>query len=253
MSRTPVGDFYRMPGSDDAYAVRVTRVSSYADGGDVGGLIGWAVNIGAQGAVETVEDWALETDKAQQLVIAKKKGHQLRSGAAAKGTKVHNVLPRAIQGKASTLECKLAGEGYILAALRYIADHELTYIDTERTVYGNTMLKSSNRPGSPGQQVWWAGTMDFLASDPKGQVHIVDWKTGSPHLAYTAQMGGYVMARQWCQDDDSTHLLETPRADKATVVYLRDDATYSDQPVRLDVATDLWLACLTLHLQTQRN
>lgn len=231
MSVTPQGDHYPMPADcPPGLATRVTRVSGYADGGDVSGLIGWAVNIGAQGAVETLEDWAwLPVD--QRVTVAKKRGHQLRATSASTGSKVHRIIDRVIKGEAAKWEVDLY-PGHMEALRKFLDVWSPIFIASERTVYGT----------NDGEH-FWAGTADLMALVDDVPC-VIDWKTGSPHTAYTAQMGGYIEAQHWSEGDQLNPL----NLEGAILVYLRADGTFvadRQDPVH---ARAMWQACWNLHL-----
>lgn len=225
MSVTPQGDRYPHPWG--GWADRVTRVASLVDGGDINGLIGWAVNQGAMGAIETISEWALLPSIYEQYEVAKKRGHELRRNAGTKGTKTHQIIAKVIDGSAQPWQLELVPLGLMEAFHRFLTDVEPLALDAERTVYGTFDSK-----------YWFAGTIDLVCRINKTLTYI-DWKTGSRHLAYTAQLGGYGSCAFW--SNDGTELLDQIQPQQLLAVYLNESGTYVVENIDLDYAKTLWI------------
>lgn len=234
--RTPHGDHYLLPHCEGT-AVRVTRVAAYADGSNVNGLIGWAVNQGAQGAVETVQDWGLLPTVEARYETAKKRGHQLRATARDQGSLVHRTIDLMLQGIALPWQVD-AGGPHIHSFVRFMAECQPEIIDRERTLFGTY-----------DGETWWGGTTDVLAKWENGRAYI-DWKTTKerrpPSPAYIAQLGGYLEARHWSESDDDMALRPSPYVDHAVLVQLTP-TDYFVTDIDTDHAKELWRACWHLH------
>lgn len=225
MAVTPLGDVYPHPYG--GFADRVTRVAQLVDSGDINGLIGWAVNQGALGAVETVSDWGLLPNVYEQVELAKKRGHELRRNAGTRGTKVHQIIAKVIDGSAQAWQLELVPIGLMEAFQRFLSDVEPLALDAERTVYGTT-----------NGDYWWAGTVDLVCRINKVLTYI-DWKTGSRHLAYTAQLGGYGSCHSW--SPDGAELFDQIQPEQLLTVYLNENGTYLVENIDVPYAEKLWL------------
>jgi len=235
MSLTPTsGKAYTITGllDEPITAARISTISSLVNEGS-DGLVGWAVNIGAQGALETVSDW-LPLPSESRLVLAKKRGHVLRSQAAKRGTEVHQLIQHVLHGTITQWE-RDRQPGYLSAFTNWMTDRQPIIHGCETSVAGT---QDGDR--------FYAGTID-LPCTIQGRSTIVDWKTGKTMSdAYRAQLGGYSLCT-WTVDDNDLPTPVDADHDHAMCVFLGDDGSYTEVEVDLEHGRALFLAAWNLY------
>lgn len=101
---------------------------------------------------------------------------------AALGTLAHDAIERLLNGQPSVLEPSHPAMKLAWTAKRFVEEHGLTDLVTERELRG-----------SLGMGVRLAGHPDLVGFDPNRKATIIDWKSGSRDRDYSAQLKGYAL------------------------------------------------------------
>lgn len=95
-----------------------------------------------------------------------------------RGTLVHQAIAYDLRGTLDPTSVDERIKGYLEAARNVMADLQLHPLEIEVV-----LVDDGHR---------FAGTVDLIAKDPKDELVILDWKTGSWYEEYNARAGGYI-------------------------------------------------------------
>lgn len=228
---TPNGATRRINrGSGHSYEVDglpVAGVTSILDGGiPKGGLIKWAGDVTAAYAVDNWEALALEPPAARLKTLERCR-YEKKTAAAARGTKIHEVAARLIDG--DEVDVPDALRDPVDQCLAFLAAWDIREVAVEVAVVNRTYR--------------YAGTADLLARVGDDlDVWLFDWKTGAggiwPEVAL--QLAAYAHAETMLVDGpDGTPggaEITMPRIARAAAVAIRSDH-YEVVPVDISDGT----------------
>jgi hypothetical protein len=198
---------------------RVPGVTSFtSDGLPKPALINWAGSATAEYAVDHWDELA-ELTPSVRLKTLQGARYASRDAAANKGTQVHKLAEKLVQGDRVTVPDELAG--YVESYVRFLDEYDVRPVLVERTVYS--------------AQHHYCGTFDLIAElldpddpepDPEQrqrQTWLLDVKTSrSGIFGETAlQLAAYRFAEVWIDEDGAQ--FEMPEVDLCGGVHVRAD------------------------------
>lgn len=143
---------------------------------------------------------------------------------ASRGTAVHNLAQQWAQGL--EVDCPPECAPYLDALERFYDDWQPAWVETERTVVHDVMGES------------YGGTFDAIADLVDGSRVLIDLKTGQRYpVETTLQLAAYRFASGMGVYEASGELVDVQdmvEVERASVLYLHDDATYELVPVPAD-------------------
>lgn len=203
----------------DARGERIPGVTTILEKGvPKPALIGWAANVTAEAAVNR---WAELTDLpvADRLKLLKAARYESSDVAKNRGTEIHALGDRLIQGDEVEYPDELAG--HVESYVRFLDQWEPVWVRSEFSVVNYT--------------VGYAGTADYIAR-MDGLTWLVDIKTGNRVYPEAAlQLAAYRNAEFILTDDGEEPM---PPVDRCAVIWVRADG-YDLVPVVADEATFL--------------
>jgi hypothetical protein len=196
---------------------KIPGVTSLMDGLPKPALINWAGNATAEYAVDHWDELAALTPSVRLKTLQGAR-YASRDAAANKGTQVHRLAEKLVQGDRVTVPDELAG--YVQSYTRFLDEYDVRPVLVERTVYS--------------AQHNYCGTFDLIADlldpdDPDPDVPgrktwLLDIKTSrSGIFGETAlQLAGYRYADVYIDGEDDTQY-EMPDVDLCGGIHVRAD------------------------------
>ncbi len=230
----PPCDLRPTPHDDDTTVPAMSTVKN-AEG--KGGLVPWAAGIVAATAVNDQAAWTAmsDDDAIEWLKTAHERG---RDKAAKRGTNVHTIIERLLDGRPPSVFDGDAGHEYLPAIEAFVTEWAPTLRYAEVVAFGNVN----------GDE--WAGTFDAIVDLGPLGLRMVDYKSrkadaNNPHNVYAGevcQLGGYSSADYIIVEDPDTgeavrHPM--PHLDGLALVTFTPD-NYDVHPIDLDPARDAW-------------
>jgi len=206
---------------------RVPGVTSIIDKGlPKPALINWAANATAEAAIDRWDELA-ELTPSVRLKTLQGARYAVKDAAANRGTAVHNLAEKLVNGERVTVPEEIAG--HVESYVRFLDDFDVRPILVERTVH-------SARHG-------YCGTFDLIAElldtddpepDPEQRRRmtlLLDIKTNRSGIFgdIALQLAAYRFADVWIDEDEGTEN-EMPMVDGCAGIHVRADG-YSLIPV----------------------
>lgn len=204
---------------------RVPGVTTLIGGGiPKPALVGWSARTVAQFVEDnplTIEQWRGEDSPTEgnprglsALVYnLAKVPTQKRDDAALRGTEIHDLGQRYLEGEA--VDIPPAHEQEVLGLVDFIEAWEL-----EPLIVEHSLASRAHR---------YAGRVDFIGTSPYlngGKPVLIDWKTSNNVYGDTAlQAAAYAMAEFHVTDDDPGTELELPHITQCFVAHIRPGLT----------------------------
>lgn len=230
----PADELRPTPHGPDESVVAMSTVKN-AEGKSA--LVGWAAGKVAEAAVDQADAWqAMSRDDA--VAWLSEAGDRARDKAAGRGTNVHSIVERLLDGRGLDAFNTDAGSEYLPAITAFVDEWRPELEFAEVVAFGNV----------DGDE--WAGTFDaILRLGPLG-LCMVDYKSRNaeardPHRPYAGevcQLGGYSDADYIIvEDPDTGEAVRRPMPHLdglALITFTPDD--YDVHPIDLDKARDAW-------------
>lgn len=212
-------------GRNHSYTVNGKKVigvtTAIGEGFPKPALVSWAARTVAQQVVDMdPADLQALREKGRDTAVAVLKGApwRLRDQAALRGTKVHKLAERIIDGDTVPVPDELFG--HVESVVKFLDDWQVRPVLLEKVV---------------GSYAWgYGGTFDLVADLPDGRRVLFDYKTSSgiyPDVAL--QLAAYRWADVYVADDGIEIPMTEVRIDECKVVHVRGDG-YDVIPLRSD-------------------
>lgn len=201
---------------DTGAEIKVPGVTTLlSDGMPKPALVNWAAEQAAQYAIE---NWAA-LGKMGLLLRAKEIQYAWKGtlyGAAAKGTKIHQLAEKLHAGV--EVEVPEGLEGHVEACVKFLDEWDVQAVLSETPVVNRA--------------VRYAGTLDLVADLGDGRRWLLDWKTGKGVYADAAlQLAAYRHAECYLLDGEEHDMAEVG-IQQGGVVHLRADG-YDLHPMNI--------------------
>jgi hypothetical protein len=208
---------------------RVPGVTSITDGGlPKKALINWSANSTAEYAVDHWEELT-ELTPSVRLKTLQGARYAVKDAAANKGTRVHNLAEKLVQGERVTVPEDIAG--HVASYVRFLDEFDVHPVLVERTVYSPTHN--------------YCGTLDLIADlldpddpepDPEQRARkrwLLDIKTNRSGIfgETSLQLAGYRYADVWI-DEETSEQHDMPEVELCGAIHVRADG-YSLIPLEV--------------------
>lgn len=169
-------------------------------------LINWAANVTADYAVDHWDELSTE-GPAKRLALLKKARYDDRDQAANRGTQVHGLAEKLIQGEEVEVPDPLAG--HVESYMRFLDDWNPQHVLVEGVVFNRRQR--------------YAGTLDLVADIPGLGRGLWDVKTNrsGPFGEVALQLAAYRYAEFYIDDDLTEHPM--PEVEHCGVIWVRAD------------------------------
>lgn len=180
------------------------------------GLIRWAGNFVAEGAIRDFSHWSEMPDE-EALAYLSGLPDKRRNSSANLGSVIHGAVDAVANGRALKLDISEQASAYVNGFMQFVKDKKPKFLLTETAVFNRTHR--------------YAGTLDIVCKIGR-TVYVVDTKTGNrvyPEVAL--QLAAYKNGEFVGREGGDT--VSLPNISKGAVLHLKPN-DYSLIPARVD-------------------